>query len=162
MTKHFTWVVRVVSQLVVVATAIVALGGFGNRIITGWFKEVVAGHVNEMYDMTPQVKIVSVPIVVHTKGQTSPGWANKHKFLVSEVPDPEQHYVLDIVDCPRGYTPAVGWHETTGSYPSRDVMYTIDIDIAAGSTVTLRARAREQKNGYAYVDVIVLCRLMPR
>ena len=148
--------ISLVSQVVVVVTAVVGLVGWGTGIIADQFRVAIGEYVDAIHEAAPQVEIVRTSIVVHTSGQSSPGWSDMPRFVMSNEPQPEQNYVLDL-DCPQGYAPAAGWHETTGSYPSDDVLYTVDIGTTA-SSVTLRTRARRNRDGYAYVDVLVLCR----
>ena len=102
-----------------------------------------------------QVFVTRVPVVIHTSGQTSPTWAELPKYLAPRVPDPAQEYSLET-RCPPRNRPVAAWHEVTGSYPG-GTMYTIDPN-TDGENVTLTVRAREGRSGYAYVDVLVLCR----
>lgn len=102
-----------------------------------------------------QVLVTRVPVVIHTSGQTSPGWAELPKYLAPRVPDPAQEYSLET-RCPPRHRPVAAWHEVTGSYPG-GTMYTIDPN-TDGENVTLAVRARERRSGYAYVDILVLCR----
>jgi hypothetical protein len=100
-----------------------------------------------------QVQVVQKTYTAHTEGYRHDN-ANP-PLLAPRVPAPDQRHVLTI-PCPEGYHPITAWHEVKGSYPSIDAMYTVDANVE-NKEVVLYLRAREGVDGYAYLDVIVLC-----
>ena len=145
--------ISLASQVVVIGTAVGALAAWGS----GYFAERLRAYVEEIHDANPQIEIVKTSIVVHTDDQNTASWTEKPTYVASEVGSPAQQYILDI-DCPPGYEPAAAWHETTASHPSIDKMYTVDLNVTGSDAVSLTLRARQGASGYAYVDVLVLCR----
>ena len=100
------------------------------------------------------IRVARTSVVVHTTEQQFPG-DNRPKFIAPNVPASAARYLLDL-GCPDGYTPLDAWPRVSASHPALDVMYTIDAGVD-GSQIFLDARAREQRSGYAYVDVVALC-----
>ena len=110
-------------------------------------------------NLPASVQVVKARIVVHTPWDIPAAWKNLTQFPVPSVPDPERTFVIDrdTIGCKQGYVPVTAWTEITGSFPNINVMYTVDASVRNGE-VTIRARARKGEGGYAYYDVLLLCR----
>jgi len=101
---------------------------------------------------TPQFKVEQVTIAAEAGKVSSREFAH---FEPPRVPDPIQSYAVPIA-CPDGYYPLSAWHELVGSHPTSDVMYTVNATVI-DQTVYMYLRARQNADGYSYIQVIVLC-----
>ena len=107
-----------------------------------------------------RARIVTAEITAHVPGTHFEVWDEQglDLFEAPQVPAESAIYTLgDLVSCPAGYVADDAWHEITGSWPSIDVMYTVNAGIVNGvPNIELRTRQGFMR-GYAYIDVIVQC-----
>lgn len=124
--------------------------------------------------LRPQSHFMKVNVVAHSPGfdervaRSNNAWENMHLFEAPWEPETETYSIRDLLTCPRKYKPAVAWHEITGSWPTVDIMYTVNVEVEEDNEdikLSLRTRNRYRERdpskggGYAYVDVIVRCQL---
>ena len=73
-----------------------------------------------------------------------------------QIPDAGKDYD-DIVECKEGHVPLVAWAEVHTSWPSVDVMYSVNTKIQ-NEKVVVGLRSRQGfPRGYAYIDITALC-----
>ena len=111
----------------------------------------------------PAVEIVTVGITAHTPGLDFEAWAGVYKYEAPHVPDAAKTYVLDdIIECKEGYLPVAAWTEAHTSWPDPAVMYSVNATVN-DEEVQLTLRSRQPgdwgNRGYAYIDVLLLCRV---
>ena len=83
-------------------------------------------------------------------------WQSLDRRNAPQVPEQPNDYD-DIVTCDPGYKPVAAWTEAHTSWPSKDVMYTVNADIV-DEKVSVALRSRQgYARGYAYIDVFALC-----
>ena len=91
------------------------------------------------------------------------GWDEQGLLQIEAPWEPatDVHSLDSIIRCQEGYEPFAVWHEVSGTYPSSDVLYTLNprINEDGGIEIAVRARRSWQgRVGYAYLDVFALCR----
>lgn len=102
------------------------------------------------------VRASIVAIVPDTAYPESQWWNSLDHRNAPQVPADPAHY-HDIVKCEKDHRPMAAWTEVHTSWPSVDVMYTVNAWVVDGSVgVTLRSR-QGYARGYAYLDVFALC-----
>ena len=120
----------------------------------------------------PQGKTISAEITAQIPGTDYATWrANPPppRRDAPQIPAAAQRHTLDdLLPCGVGYRPVKAWHEIVGSWPSIDVMYTVNANVIDGEVVIdLRSRdktfstQRPYAHGYAYVEVFVRCQAPP-
>lgn len=155
-----------VGQFVTDGSFVSFLGGATHQQLTAIQRDAESLATQEEIETIQQiasesrsVRIVQLSgLIVRTPDQTSPGWPVERTYNAPHVPEQARSYPLDV-DCPAGHEPVAAWSEKIVSHPG-ETMYTIDAD-AQNGVVTLAVRARAGRQGYAYVDVVVLCQRMP-
>lgn len=106
-----------------------------------------------------EVYVIKGGLVAYTPDQSTEAWDHLAKYSIPSVPARAQSFILDdMMACDQGYVPIAAWHEVTGSHPSIDVMYAVDASVTSDGNIAIMLRGREGKRGYAYIDVLVLCR----
>ena len=165
--KDMTRQALVATAAAVLSPIFIASAAWVGQFVTGGsFVSFLGGATHQQIETIQQIASESRPVrivqlsglIVRTPDQTSPGWPVEQTYNAPHVPEQARSYSLDV-DCPAGHEPVAAWSEKIVSYPG-ETMYTIDAD-AQNGVVTLAVRARAGRQGYAYVDVVVLCQRMP-
>ena len=106
------------------------------------------------------IDVVTVEIVAHTPGLYFDSWADLYRYSAPQVPAAAQMYSLDNrISCPDNYKADEAWHEIIGSWPSIDIMYSVNASVTNEGNIQIALRTRQGfPRGYAYIDVLVLCR----
>ena len=109
----------------------------------------------------PRSVIETAEVVAAVPGTDFQVWREQglRRYDAPQVPDEAATYLLDgIIGCSMGYVPVAAWHEITGSWPSIDVMYTVNASVTDDDRIEIDLRSRQGfERGYAYIDVIVQC-----
>ena len=100
--------------------------------------------------------VVETEVIAHTNDQSYDGTWEDPTVSIPRVPAPAMFYPLDLT-CRSGYTPVSTWRQIVVTHPSMDVLYTVEARLD-DQGVALGLRAREDKTGYAYIKVYLLCR----
>lgn len=105
----------------------------------------------------PPFRVVTERITAHTMDVAHTNSSYEYpKYAAPSVPAPARSHELPAVRCECGYTPIAAWHEVIGSHPTVDTMYSIGAGVA-DEKVTVSLRARQGKQGYSYIRIMVLC-----
>lgn len=113
--------------------------------------------------MAQEIAQATDRLVVHTpatKGRFKV-WDDMGYLQLSAPKEPQDAYysLHEIISCRPGYTPIAAWHEKQASYPSIDVLYTVNLYVEDGKVmIHVRTRANwSERIGYVYVDVFAWC-----
>ena len=109
----------------------------------------------------PATIVKSLVIAAHTEDAYFTVWETQPHVKPVKIPrvhDDALIYTLDatMVSCPDDYGPVAAWHEISGAWPTRDVIYGADAFVEEGE-VRISLRARQNHRGYFYVEVYVMC-----
>ena len=153
-----------VGEAAAVAVILAIGAAVAERVETGALIQFVGGApetrletLEQDVKALPAVDALKTSFVARAPGQPN-AWPDLDNYVAPSVPEQAQTYTLDL-RCVAGFEPVATWHAVTGSHPEIDVMYSIhpQIDRDSGA-IRVALRSRQAANGYAYVDVFVLCR----
>ena len=104
--------------------------------------------------------IVSESITAIVPGTFFSTWSGNEAELnfrdAPQIPAAAADYT-DVVACEEGDMPLRAWAEAHTSWPSSDVMYTVNVEVK-GVEVVVGLRSRQGFSlGYSYIDVTALC-----
>jgi len=106
------------------------------------------------------VKIVTLPHIAAYVGAPFDSWERDGVlyYQAPQVPAQAKTYNLDeVISCGRTHVPVAAWTEIVGSWPSIDVMYSVNAAVTEGR-IEIAVRTRQGfSRGYAYIDILVLC-----
>lgn len=116
--------------------------------------------------LMPDSRIITAEITARIPGTDFAGWDEQglRRYDAPQVPAPAATYLLtdlDDLDCGRLYVPEAAWAKVPTAWPDYSVMYTVNAYVSGGAIlIDLRSR-QGYGRGYAYVEVMALCRLVP-
>ena len=111
------------------------------------------------------IEIVTVEITAHMPLTHFDSWDEHglYQYPAPQVPaDAQTHALGDIISCSEEYKPMKAWHEIIGSWPDSSIMYSVNANVTDDGEIEIALRTRQgYSRGYAYVEVLVLCRSEP-
>lgn len=113
----------------------------------------------------PQSKIITAEITARMPGTDFAVWDEQGllRYDAPQVPAPAATYSLDdIMRCRWPHRPEAAWAEVHTSWPTPEVMYTVNAHVSRKGEIAIALRTRQNySRGYAYIDVMARCRLDP-
>lgn len=125
-------------------------------------QEVAIEQIEDAVSRLSNVEIVKADVVAHMPGTDFDSWKGLNKREAPQVPADAEYYNLTdegIIACSDDYSPVAAWSEIVGSWPDASIIYSVNAGVTSDGDITLGLRTRQgYSRGYAYVEVLVLCR----